>query len=608
MRLAFFGNNRLGWQILRWLKEYGEEIVALVLHPPERRKYEAEILQTASLPADRVFDASRLDQQEVLQALGRLKPDLGIVVCLGYILRRPLLNLIPGGCINVHTSLLPYNRGSYPNVWSIVDGTPAGVTIHHVDEQVDTGDILAQQPVAAEPTDTGATLYGKLETAAFNLFQQTWPLIRAGTMPRHPQTNVAATSHRCRDVEHIDHIDLDQTYTARALIDVLRARTFPPHRGAYFIANDRKVYLRLHLEYESASSEEATRPSWMTINGREIGAGHPVYVIAELSANHHQDFDQAVRLVRAVKEAGADAVKLQTYTPDTLTLRSDRPEFRVGGGTLWDGRTLYDLYAEAYTPWDWQSKLKEIANEMGLDFFSTAFDPSSVEFLQELGVPVHKVASFELVDIPLIEKMARTGKPLILSTGLATEEEIAEAVAAARKAGASEIALLKCTSAYPAPPEEMNLRSIPYLVEKFGVPVGLSDHTLGIAVPVAAVALGACIVEKHFTLSRNIPGPDSAFSLEPDEFRAMVEAIRTAEKALGQPRYGGNPRENASRVFRRSLFVVKDVKTGDAFTPENVRSIRPGHGLAPKYLSSVIGKRATLNVAAGTPLSLKMVG
>jgi N-acetylneuraminate synthase len=345
----------------------------------------------------------------------------------------------------------------------------------------------------------------------------------------------------------------------------------------------------------------------ITIAGRRIGPGHPTYVIAELSANHHQDFDQTVRLVRAVKEAGADAVKLQTYTPDTLTLRSDRPEFRVSGGTLWDGRALHDLYGEAYMPWDWQAKLQGIAQEMGLDFFSTAFDPTSVEFLEELDVPVHKVASFELVDIPLIEKMARTGKPLILSTGMATEEEIAEAVAAARKAGAAEIALLKCTSAYPAPPEEMNLRSIPYLAEKFGVPVGLSDHTLGIAVPVAAVALGACIVEKHFTLSQNIPGPDSAFSLEPDEFRAMTEAIRTAEKALGEARYGCNQRENASRVFRRSLFVVKDVKAGDAFTLENVRSIRPGYGLPPEHLPAVLGRRAAYDIEAGTPLSWELL-
>jgi len=343
------------------------------------------------------------------------------------------------------------------------------------------------------------------------------------------------------------------------------------------------------------------------INDRKIGNGYPVYIVAEISANHNQKFDQAVELIKAAKEAGADAVKFQTYTPDTLTIKSDRPEFRIGGGTLWDGITLYDLYAEAYTPWEWQPKLKEVAEELGLDFFSTAFDPTAVDFLEEMGVPVHKIASFEIVDIPLIEKMARTGKPLIVSTGMATLGEIEEAVRAARNAGATQIALLKCTSAYPSPPEEMNLRTIPHLAESFGVPVGLSDHTLGIAVPVAAVALGACIVEKHFTLSRNIPGPDSAFSLEPHEFKAMVEAIRTVEKALGKVHYGVSEREAGSRVFRRSLFVVKDIKVGELFTEENVRSIRPGHGLHPRYLKDVLGRRATRDITAGTPLTWNMV-
>ncbi len=344
------------------------------------------------------------------------------------------------------------------------------------------------------------------------------------------------------------------------------------------------------------------------INGRKIGTGHPVYIVAEISANHNQKFDQAVELIKAAKEAGADAVKLQTYTPDTLTIESDGPEFCIGGGTSWDGKTLYDLYTEAYTPWEWQSKLKEVAVELGLDFFSTAFDPTAVDFLEEIGVPVHKIASFEIVDIPLIEKMARTGKPLIISTGMAALGEIEEAVRAARNAGAPQIALLKCTSAYPSPPEEMNLRTIPHLAESFGVPVGLSDHTLGIAVPVAAVALGACIVEKHFTLSRNMPGPDSAFSLEPREFKAMVEAIRTAEKALGEVHYGVSEREAANRVFRRSLFVVKDMKTGEVFTAENIRSIRPGHGLHPRHLKDVRGRRATRDIPAGTPLTWNMVG
>jgi N-acetylneuraminate synthase len=338
------------------------------------------------------------------------------------------------------------------------------------------------------------------------------------------------------------------------------------------------------------------------IGHREIGPGRPVYVIAELSANHGGSLEQAVRLVRAAHAAGADAVKLQTYTADTLTIRSDRPEFRIGGGTLWDGRTLHDLYGEAYTPWEWQPQLKAVADDLGLDLFSTPFDPTAVAFLERMDVPAYKVASFELVDLPLIETIARTGKPMIMSTGMATLAEIAEAGDAARRGGAGGIALLKCTSAYPAPPEDMNLRTIPHLAEAFGVPAGLSDHTLGIAVPMAAVALGACIIEKHFTLSRREPGPDSAFSLEPQEFQAMVEGVRTAERAVGTIHYGPSGQDESSRVFRRSLYVVEDIQAGEPFTERNVRSIRPGLGLPPKFLGEVLGRRAAGDIARGTPL------
>jgi pseudaminic acid synthase len=346
---------------------------------------------------------------------------------------------------------------------------------------------------------------------------------------------------------------------------------------------------------------------YIEIGKRRIGPGRPAYCIAEVSANHNQDFSQAVRIIEAAKEVGADAVKLQTYTPDTITIQSRQEYFRVGGGTLWDGRTLYELYGEAYTPWEWQPKLKQVANDLGMDLFSSAFDPTAVDFLEKMEVPAHKVASFELVDILLIQKMARTGKPLIVSTGMATLEEIEEAVEAALQAGARQIALLKCTSAYPAPPEEMNLRTIPELSRRFGVPVGLSDHTMGIAVPVAAVALGACIIEKHLTLSRAVPGPDSTFSLEPQEFKAMVEAVRTAERSLGQVHFGLSGKEEASRVFRRSLFVVEDVKTGEPFTPANVRSIRPGYGLHTRHLAEVLGRVAAADIARGTPLRWDLV-
>jgi pseudaminic acid synthase len=347
--------------------------------------------------------------------------------------------------------------------------------------------------------------------------------------------------------------------------------------------------------------------SLIEINGRPVGEGYPVYIVAELSANHRQEFDRAVELVKAAKAAGADAVKLQTYTPDTMTICCDNHHFQVGKGTLWENRSLYDLYREAYMPWEWQPKLKAVAGDLGMDLFSAAFDCSAVDFLQEMGVPVHKVASFEIVDIPLIEKMAQTGKPLIISTGMANLGEIEEAVQTARRAGAMQISLLKCTSAYPALPEDMNLRTIPHMMTAFNVPVGLSDHTLGIAVPVSAVALGACIVEKHFTLSRNVPGPDSVFSLEPQEFAAMVEAIRTSEKALGTVNYGASSEESRSLMFRRSLFVVQDMKAGERFDKESVRSIRPGYGLPPKFLKEVLGRRASKDIKKGTPVDWSLM-
>lgn len=343
------------------------------------------------------------------------------------------------------------------------------------------------------------------------------------------------------------------------------------------------------------------------IKNRLIGPGTPVYIVAELSANHNQSFEQAVRIIHAAKDAGADAVKLQTYTADTITLRSDKECFRITGGTIWDGRTLHDLYREAFTPWEWQPKLKDVAEQLGMHCFSSAFDETAVDFLEQMNVLAHKVASFELVDIGLIQKMARTGKPLIMSTGMANEGEIAEAVAAARAAGATEIALLKCTSAYPAAPEEANLLTIPELARRFDCPAGLSDHTMGIAVPVAAVTVGACIIEKHLCLSRADGGPDSDFSLEPHEFKAMVDAVRTAEKALGSVQFGPSAREAGSRKYRRSLFIAENVKKGEVFTAQSVRSIRPSDGLHPRHLKEVLGQRAARDIEKGTPLDWTMI-
>ncbi|WAC04325.1 MAG: pseudaminic acid synthase [Methanoregula sp.] len=345
----------------------------------------------------------------------------------------------------------------------------------------------------------------------------------------------------------------------------------------------------------------------LKINKQLVGPGTSTYIIAELSANHNQDFDQAVKLIRSAKDAGADAVKIQTYTPDTMTIDCRENYFQIGDGLIWKGKNLYELYNEAYTPWEWQPELKKIANNIGLDLFSTPFDTTSVDFLEKMDVPAYKVASFEVVDIPLIKKIAGCGKPVIISTGMATLLEIEDAVNAVRETGNNQIALLKCTSAYPASPEEMNLRTIPHMAEYFDVPVGLSDHTLGIAVPLAAVALGACIIEKHFTLSRSTPGPDSAFSLEPQEFKAMVDAVRTTQSALGKVSYEVTEHEKASRLYRRSLFVVRDIARGEILSEHNVRSIRPGHGLPPKYQDQIIGKKAKKDIKRGTPLSWDLV-
>ncbi len=346
--------------------------------------------------------------------------------------------------------------------------------------------------------------------------------------------------------------------------------------------------------------------NFIEIAGRKIGPGHPTYVIAEMSANHMQDFDVAVRIVEAAKAAGADAIKLQTYTPDTITLNCHSDLF-LQSGTIWEGQHLYDLYQTAYTPWEWQPKLKAIAEDLGLHCFSSPFDLTAVDFLNEMDVPVFKIASFENVDVQLIKYVAQTGKPIIMSTGMATLAEIDEAVTAARAAGCEQLALLKCTSSYPAIPEEMNLSTIPHLAKTFNVPSGLSDHTMGATIPVAAVALGACIVEKHFTLSREMPTADRAFSMEPAEFKAMVTAIRTTEKALGEIKYQRTDKEKATIKFRRSLFVSKDIKAGEVFTAENVRSVRPAHGLHTRNYEAVIGRKCLADVAAGTPLSWELI-
>lgn len=346
--------------------------------------------------------------------------------------------------------------------------------------------------------------------------------------------------------------------------------------------------------------------SSIEIAGRRIGPAHPPYVIAELSGNHNGELDRALKLIDAAKSAGADAVKLQTYTADTITIDHDGPGFRIKGG-LWDGRSLYELYREASTPWKWHEQLFARARERGLAVFSSPFDFTAIDFLEKLGAPAYKIASFEAIDLPLIARAAATGKPLIISTGMCSLEETAEAVETAQSAGCSELVLLHCVSAYPAPASQANLRTICDLAEKFGVVSGLSDHTLGTDVAIAAVAQGASVIEKHVTLARADGGPDAAFSLEPAELKRLVEGCRTAWEALGQPHYGPAESERASIQFRRSLYAVADVAAGAAFTHENVRSIRPGFGLPPKMLPDIIGRVAQTDIARGTPLDWSLV-
>ncbi len=343
------------------------------------------------------------------------------------------------------------------------------------------------------------------------------------------------------------------------------------------------------------------------IQKRYIGENHPAFIVAELSANHNQSLSTAIKTIKAMKKAGADAVKLQTYTPDTITIDSEKKYFQIKQGTLWDGKTLYQLYMTAYTPWEWQPKLMNVAEDLGLIFFSTPFDKTAVDFLEDMKVPAYKVASFEITDLPLIEYLASKNKPVIISTGIATIEEIGDAVYACRKAGNNKIALLKCTSEYPAVLKDINLKNIPLLARRFKTVIGLSDHTTGIAVPAAAVALGASIIEKHFILDRKAGGPDSAFSLEPDEFRRMVKIIRETEDALGSSEYQLTPGMEKNRRFSRSLFVVEDIPAGGIFTEMNIRSIRPGDGLSPKYMKKLLGKKASKKISKGTPLDWKLV-
>lgn len=341
------------------------------------------------------------------------------------------------------------------------------------------------------------------------------------------------------------------------------------------------------------------------IGNKKIGINEPAFIIAELSGNHNQSYDRAVKLIEAAKEAGADAVKLQTYTADTITIDCDNEYFQINQGTIWDGTTLHKLYEKAYTPWQWQPKLKKIAEDLGLICFSSPFDLTSIDFLEDMNVPAYKIASFEINDIPFIKKIASKNKPIIISTGIAYMSDIDEAIKACDDN--RQVILLKCASAYPTPYEDINLKTIPNMSETFDCIVGLSDHTLGNEVAISAIALGAKVIEKHMTLSRADGGPDAEFSMEPEEFKHMVECIRNVEKALGKVTYDLTYKQKKSREHSRSLFVVEDIKTGEEFTADNVRSIRPNFGLHTRYYNDIIGKRAKCNIVKGTPVRWDMV-
>lgn len=347
--------------------------------------------------------------------------------------------------------------------------------------------------------------------------------------------------------------------------------------------------------------------NYISINNRKIGAGQPAYIVAELSGNHGGNYDRAEQLVQKASQAGADAVKLQTYTADTMTIDCKKDRFLHKKGSLWAGTSLYDLYQMSHTPWEWHGDLKDLANELGMDFFSSPFDITSVDYLEKLDVPAYKISSFEIIDLPLIRYVASKNKPIIISTGMATITEIDRAVECAKQAGASEIVLLKCVSSYPATYNEMHLKTIPHMSQTFQCPVGLSDHSHGITAPLVAVTLGGCLIEKHFTLSTNYSTLDQKFSLDPKEFSEMVRAIRIAEKCLGHVAYGPRETEEESESFRRSLYITEDLKKGDIITSKNCRSIRPGGGLQPYFLETVLGKKTSCGIEKGTPLSWDLI-
>ena len=410
--------------------------------------------------------------------------------------------------------------------------------------------------------------------------------------------------------ETLKYINLNYSYisTINAKIKYFNQASIQCFRKSDFHFKEIKVINKENIHLYQYKFQKNNKHSIFNVNNRKIGKEYSTYIIAELSCNHNQNIQLAYQLIDAAAESGADAVKLQTYTADTMTLNSDKPIFKdCLKDTLWDGKTLYELYSKAYTPWEWHKDLKEYANSKGLDLFSSPFDVTAVDFLESLNMPAYKIASFEITDHILIKKIAQTGKPVIISSGMASLNELNDALTILRENGCTQIAMLKCTSAYPAKHEDANLNTIKHMMDTFNVVGGLSDHTLGIEVPIASVVLGGRIIEKHFKLTEKSDSEDDAFSLTPSEFKQMVDSVRKVEKTLGIVKYAGVNSESKSKKFRRSLFVVKDIKEGELFTEENIKSIRPANGLHTKYYEKILGKRASQHLELGTPLSWNLI-
>lgn len=503
--------------------------------------------------------------------LNIINEDFDWIISYGYrhIISENIIKFYKKRIINLHISYLPWNRGAHPNFWSFIDDTPKGVTIHEIDFGIDTGPILCQKEIFFnDENETLATTYEKLSLEIETLFIENWPKIMQNKItPKKNNYKQFGSYHRSSDIE--------------------------------------KYFESLSKKWNSEIKEVVSmKGNQINLGQFSIGKNSKPFIIAEMSGNHNQSLERALEIVEAAAKSGAHALKIQTYTADTLTLNVESDDFLIKDDeSLWKGRKLHDLYNEAYTPWEWHEPIFNRAKELGMLAFSTPFDDSAVDFLETLDVPLYKIASFENTDLPLIKKVAATGKPMIVSTGMANAAELDELVRTAKENGCKDLILLKCTSTYPATPENTNIATIPHMRELFDVQVGLSDHTMGTGVAVAAVALGATVIEKHFTLSRADGGVDAAFSMEPAEMKALVEETERAWQAIGKVTYGPTEKEKASLKFRRSIYVAKDIQAGESFTEENIRIVRPGYGLEPKYYPNLIGKVAKKSYTMGTPIT-----